>query len=41
MQIVGREMTVDDVVAEAERDRVFYEQSGGGVTLSGGDPASS
>ena len=38
MQIVGREMTVDDVVAEVERDRVFYEQSGGGVTLSGGDP---
>jgi pyruvate formate lyase activating enzyme len=38
MQIVGREMTVDEVVAEAERDRVFYEQSGGGVTLSGGDP---
>ena len=38
MQTVGREMTVDEVVAEAERDRVFYEQSGGGVTLSGGDP---
>lgn len=38
MQIVGREMTVDEVVAEVERDRVFFEQSGGGVTLSGGDP---
>lgn len=38
MQIVGREMTVDEVVAEVERDRIFYEQSGGGVTLSGGDP---
>jgi pyruvate formate lyase activating enzyme len=38
MQIVGREMSVDDVVAEVERDRVFYDQSGGGVTLSGGDP---
>ncbi len=38
VQIVGREMTVAEVVAEAERDRVFYEQSGGGVTLSGGDP---
>jgi pyruvate formate lyase activating enzyme len=37
-QIVGREMTVDEVLAEVERDRVFYEQSGGGVTLSGGDP---
>ena len=38
MQIVGRAMTVDEVMAEVERDRVFYEQSGGGVTLSGGDP---
>lgn len=38
MQIVGREMSVDEVVAEVERDRVFFEQSGGGVTLSGGDP---
>jgi len=38
MQIVGRDMSVEQVVAEVERDRVFYEQSGGGVTLSGGDP---
>ena len=39
LQIVGREVSVDEVLAEAEKDRVFYEQSGGGVTLSGGDPA--
>lgn len=39
MQIVGREMSVDEVLDEVEKDRVFYEQSGGGVTLSGGDPA--
>jgi pyruvate formate lyase activating enzyme len=38
MQVVGREMTVDEIVAEVERDRPFFEQSGGGVTLSGGDP---
>jgi len=38
MQIVGREMSVEDVLAEVEKDLVFYEQSGGGVTLSGGDP---
>ena len=38
MQIVGREMSVGEVLAEAEKDLVFYEQSGGGVTLSGGDP---
>jgi pyruvate formate lyase activating enzyme len=38
MQVVGREMTVDDLVTEIEKDRVFYEQSGGGATFSGGDP---
>jgi pyruvate formate lyase activating enzyme len=38
MQMVGRETSVEDVLAEIEKDRVFYEQSGGGVTLSGGDP---
>ena len=39
MQVVGRMMSVEEVLAEAEKDRVFYEQSGGGVTLSGGDPS--
>jgi pyruvate formate lyase activating enzyme len=39
MQIVGRDMSVEAVMAEIERDRVFYEQSRGGVTLSGGDPS--
>jgi pyruvate formate lyase activating enzyme len=29
---------VADVLAEVERDRVFYARSGGGVTLSGGEP---
>jgi len=38
LQIVGREMTVEDVLSEAEKDKIFYDQSGGGVTLSGGDP---
>jgi pyruvate formate lyase activating enzyme len=38
MQMVGREASVADVMAEVEKDRIFYEQSGGGVTLSGGDP---
>jgi pyruvate formate lyase activating enzyme len=38
MDIVGREVTVADVMAEIERDMIFYEQSGGGVTFSGGEP---
>jgi pyruvate formate lyase activating enzyme len=36
--LVGREMTVEEVVAEVLEDRPFYEESGGGVTLSGGEP---
>jgi len=31
-------MSVDEIVQEIERDRSFYEKSGGGVTLSGGEP---
>lgn len=37
-ELAGRAMTVEQVLAELERDRPFYEQSGGGVTVSGGEP---
>jgi pyruvate formate lyase activating enzyme len=37
-ELTGREMTVDAVVGEVLQDRPFYENSGGGVTLSGGEP---
>ncbi|MCY2927163.1 MAG: glycyl-radical enzyme activating protein [Planctomycetota bacterium] len=36
--VVGRRMSVADVMAEVEKDRVFYQESGGGLTLSGGEP---
>jgi pyruvate formate lyase activating enzyme len=39
LTLAGRTETDDEVVAEVLRDRVFYETSGGGVTLSGGEPA--
>jgi len=35
---VGREMTVAEVMAEIEQDVAFYDESDGGVTLSGGEP---
>ncbi len=38
LEVVGREMTAEEVVAEVERDRLFFETSGGGITLSGGEP---
>jgi pyruvate formate lyase activating enzyme len=37
-RMVGREATVEEMMAEVERDAAFYEQSGGGVTFSGGEP---
>lgn len=37
MRISGKKMTVDEVVAIIERDTDFYRDSGGGVTLSGGE----
>jgi pyruvate formate lyase activating enzyme len=37
-EIVGRSMTVGEVMDEIEADRVFYDESGGGVTFSGGEP---
>lgn len=38
LSIVGKDMTVEDILSVVERDRIFYETSGGGMTLSGGDP---
>ncbi len=35
---VGRLMTVDEVMAEVLKETVFYDESGGGVTFSGGEP---
>lgn len=35
---VGKEVTVDDVMREVEKDSIFYDESGGGVTFSGGEP---
>jgi pyruvate formate lyase activating enzyme len=37
-EVSGKEMTVREVLAEIERDVPFYDQSGGGVTFSGGEP---
>ncbi len=38
LEIAGRIVTIEDIVAEVEKDRIFFDQSGGGVTLSGGEP---
>ena len=37
-RIVGDRMTVEAVMAEVVKDVIFYDDSGGGVTFSGGEP---
>jgi len=37
-RICGRSRSAEDVVAEVVRDLPFYKNSGGGLTLSGGEP---
>ncbi|MPW25670.1 [formate-C-acetyltransferase]-activating enzyme [Alkalibaculum sp. M08DMB] len=37
LEWVGNEMTVDQLVEEVMKDHIFYNSSGGGVTLSGGE----
>lgn len=38
LELAGREVTVREMIEEVLRDRAFYETSGGGMTLSGGEP---
>ena len=38
VRICGKYMSVDEVVEMVLRDRDFYEFTGGGVTISGGEP---
>jgi pyruvate formate lyase activating enzyme len=37
-QVVGQETTLEHLVHQIERDIPFFEESGGGVTFSGGEP---
>jgi pyruvate formate lyase activating enzyme len=38
LEMIGRRITVEEAMMEIEKDRVFYVESGGGVTFSGGEP---
>ena len=38
LKVTGREMTAGEVLAVVLRDRAYYDESGGGVTFSGGEP---
>ena len=38
MEFIGKSMTVSEVLEEIQKDIPFYDESGGGVTFSGGEP---
>jgi pyruvate formate lyase activating enzyme len=38
LNLIGRRVTVEEVLAEVTRDALYFEASGGGLTLSGGEP---
>lgn len=38
LKVTGREVSAEEVLENVLQDRIFYENSGGGITLSGGEP---
>ena len=38
-EIIGKEMTTKEVFDEVMKDKMFYDTSGGGLTISGGEPS--
>jgi len=38
LEAIGKEMTIKEITNEVLKDRIIFEESGGGVTLSGGEP---
>jgi len=37
-EMIGEKLTTEEVIKEIEKDLIFYEESSGGVTFSGGEP---
>ena len=38
-EIIGKEMTANEVMSEVLKDKMFYDTSGGGLTVTGGEPS--
>lgn len=38
LKLYGRDLSVDEIMHEVIRDKAYYEDSGGGLTISGGEP---
>ena len=37
--IIGKEVTASEVIKEVLKDKIFYDSSGGGLTVTGGEPS--
>jgi pyruvate formate lyase activating enzyme len=37
-EVIGREISVEDLMKEISKDQIFFDESGGGITISGGEP---
>ena len=37
-EIAGKKVKIEDIMSEIRKDIIFYDESGGGVTFSGGEP---
>lgn len=38
-EIIGNEMTAQEIMVEVLKDKMFYDTSGGGLTVTGGEPS--
>ncbi|MCL4705525.1 glycyl-radical enzyme activating protein [bacterium] len=38
LQIIGRKMNIEEIIEEVLKDKDYYDRSGGGLTISGGEP---
>ncbi|MBO5896420.1 MAG: glycyl-radical enzyme activating protein [Clostridia bacterium] len=38
-EIIGKEMTAEQVLEDVLKDKIFYDTSGGGLTITGGEPS--
>ena len=38
LEFAGKEISIQEILTEVLKDKVFYDNSGGGLTLSGGEP---
>ena len=38
LKVIGQFMTVEEVMIEIQKDKLYYKKSGGGITISGGEP---